>query len=184
MLEGFVSIGDLQLYWKACEETCLRPEHRQNYQHLLEPLVKLYSLVFTYQAYVICHLSKAQPSRAWKNLTSPNFWTSKLKDINGLSENCSRLIDASREREIQQNRDSQLEELQRLRIIQEKILQSNEDDKRDEKEKNLLHDLAVAAGDYARSKNLNPHKVDGTCEWFLTDERFYKWRESKSPSLL
>ena len=60
-----------------------------------------------------------------------------------------------------------------MRIIQEKILQSNEDDKRDEKEKNLLHDLAVAAGDYARSKNLNPYKVDSTCEWFLTDKRFY-----------
>jgi len=71
-----------------------------------------------------------------------------------------------------------------LRIIQENILQSNAENRRNEKETELLHNLAVAAGDYTRYKNLNPHKVDGTCEWFLTDERFYKWRESKSPSLL
>ena len=147
-------------------------------------MVKLYSLVFAYQAYVICHLSKAQHSRAWKNLTSPNFWSNKLEDIDGLNKNCGRLIDASREREIQQNRDSQLQELQRLRIVQENILQSNEEDRRDEKETKLLQDLAVAAGDYKRDKNLNPHRVDGTCEWFLTDERFCKWRDSKSPSLL
>ena len=147
-------------------------------------MVKLYSLVFAYQAYVICHLSKAQHSRAWKNLTSPNFWSNKLEDIDALSKNCCKLIDAFREREIQQNRDSQLQELQRLRIVQENILQSNEEDRRDEKETKLLQDLAVAAGDYKRDKNLNPHRVDGTCEWFLTDERFCKWRDSKSPSLL
>jgi len=184
MLDGFNSIGDLQVYWKACEETCLRSEHRQHYQRLLEPLVKLYSLVFAYQAHVICHLSKTQHSRAWKNLTSPTPWNDALKDINELSKNCSRLIDASREREIQQNRDNQLQELQRLGIIQENILQRNEEDRRDEKETRLLQDLAVAAGDYTRYKNLNPHRVDGTCEWFLTDERFCKWRDTKSPSLL
>ncbi|KAH8763942.1 hypothetical protein F5882DRAFT_453250, partial [Hyaloscypha sp. PMI_1271] len=184
MLEGFNSIGDLQFYWKSCEETCLRSEHRQQYQRLLEPLVKLYSLIFAYQAYVICHLSKAQHSRAWKNLISPNFWNNKLEDIDRLNKNCSRLIDASREREIQQNRDSQLQELQRLRIIQQNVLQGNEEDRRDEKETKLLQDLAVAAGDYKRYKNINPHRVDGTCEWFLTDERFRKWRDSTTPSLL
>jgi hypothetical protein len=184
MLEGFNSIGDLQVYWKSCEETCLRSEHRHHYQRLLESLVKLYSLIFAYQAYVICHLSKAQHSRAWKNLTSPNFWNIKLEDIDRLSKNCCRLINASRKREIQQNRDSQLQELQRLRIIQENVLQGNEEDRRDEKETKLLQDLAVAAGDYKRYKNMNPHRVDGTCKWFLTDKRFYKWRDSNSPSLL
>ncbi|KAH8764660.1 hypothetical protein BGZ57DRAFT_768112, partial [Hyaloscypha finlandica] len=164
--KGFNLIGDLQ-----------------QYRGLLEPLVKLYSLIFAYQAYVICHLSKAQHSRAWKNLTSPNFWNNKLEDIDRLNKNCSRLIDASREREIQQNRDSQLQELQRLRIIQENVLQGNEENRRDEKETKLLQDLAVAAGDYKRYKNINPHRVDGTCEWFLTDERFRKWRDSTTPSL-
>ncbi|PMD14051.1 hypothetical protein NA56DRAFT_404439 [Hyaloscypha hepaticicola] len=184
MLDGFNSIGELQVYWKACEETCLRSEHRKHYQCLLNPLVKLYSLVFAYQAYVICHLSKSQHSRAWKNLTSPDFWNNKLRDIEEWGKNCCRLIDASREREIQQNRDSQLQELQTLRIIQESMVQGNEENRRDEKEIKLLHDLAIAAGDYTRYKDLNPHKVDGTCEWFLTDERFCKWRDSKSPSLL
>lgn len=143
-------------------------------------MVKLYLLVFAYQACVICHLSKAQHSRVLKNLTGPHFWTEKLKDINELSEKCCKLIGPSREKEIQENRDSQLQELQKLRNIQQQILQNNED----EKELRLLHDLAEAAGDYKRYKNLNPHKVDGTCKWFLTDERFCKWRDSESPGLL
>lgn len=180
MLEGFNSIGELQQFWKVCEETSLQSEHRQHYQRLIEPLVKLYSLVFAYQACVICHLSKAQHSRALKNLTGRNSWTEKLKDINELSKKCRKLIEPFREKEIQENRDIQLQELQKLLIIQEHILQNNED----EKERRLLGDLAETAGDYTRYKNLNPRKVDGTCKWFLTDERFCKWRDSESPSLL
>ena len=100
MLEGFNSIGELQKFWKAHEEISLQSEHQQHYQSLIEPLVKLYSLFFAYQAHVICHLSKAQLSRVWKDLSSPNFRMNKLDDINKLSEKCCKLISMSRESEI------------------------------------------------------------------------------------
>lgn len=44
--------------------------------------------------------------------------------------------------------------------------------------------MAEAAQDYERYKDLNLDRVHGTCEWFLTDERFHKWRDSESPGLL
>ena len=100
MLEGFSSIGELQKFWEAHEKISFKSEHQHHYQSLIEPLVKLYSLFFAYQAHVICHLSKTQPSRAWKDLSSPEFWTNKLDDINKLSEKCCKLIGVSRESEI------------------------------------------------------------------------------------
>jgi hypothetical protein len=184
MLEGFSSIGELQKFWEAHEKISLQSEHQQHYQSLIEPLVKLYSLFFAYQAHVICHLSKTQPLRAWRDLSNPKFWTNKLDDINKLSENCCKLIGVSRESEIQENRDSLLQEIQKLRHIEEDIRESKERHTRDEQETRLLQDLAIAAGDYERYKNLNPKRVRGTCEWFLMDERFCKWRDNASSSLL
>ncbi|KAB5518246.1 hypothetical protein GE09DRAFT_1294182 [Coniochaeta sp. 2T2.1] len=49
------------------------------------------------------------------------------------------------------------------------------------KERAHLQDLA---SDYEGYKNFNSQKVEGTCEWFFTDERFGKWRESQTSSLL
>lgn len=62
--------------------------------------------------------------------------------------------------------------------------ESNKVYKRDEQETRLLQALAEGAGEYARYKNLNEKRVPGTCEWFLTDERFYTWRDNQSSSLL
>ncbi|KAJ9129515.1 hypothetical protein NKR19_g10335 [Coniochaeta hoffmannii] len=45
----------------------------------------------------------------------------------------------------------------------------------------ILQDLA---SDYEGYKNLNPQKVEGTCEWFMNDDRFRNWRDSNTSSLL
>ena len=177
MLEGFSSIGELQKFWQIQEKISFQSKHQHHYQHLIEPLVKLYSLFFAYQAYVICHLSKTQFLRAWGDVSSPGFWTSKAEEINNWSENCCKLIGVSREGECQENRDSLLQVIQTLQ-------ESNERHIRNEQETRLLGDLAEAAGDYERYKDLNPKRVPGTCEWFLKDERFRKWRDNATSSLL
>ena len=77
MLKGFNFISDIQIYWEICENTYLRSSHRQKYQDVIEPMAKLYSYVIEYHAFVICHLSKAQPSRVWQDITSWNDWNDK-----------------------------------------------------------------------------------------------------------
>ncbi|KAJ5740823.1 hypothetical protein N7493_000695 [Penicillium malachiteum] len=74
MLKGFNSIGDVQVYWEICERTYLQPSHRNEYQDLMKPLVKLYSHILEYQARVICHLSSVQLSRAWQNVAGWSDW--------------------------------------------------------------------------------------------------------------
>ncbi|KAJ5876410.1 uncharacterized protein N7529_001994 [Penicillium soppii] len=64
MLEGFNRIDDALVYWNICEKNYLRAKHRIEYQALIKPLIKLYYSIIEYQARSICHLSKAQLSRA------------------------------------------------------------------------------------------------------------------------
>ncbi|KAH6714187.1 hypothetical protein BKA61DRAFT_551586, partial [Leptodontidium sp. MPI-SDFR-AT-0119] len=184
MLEGLGSIGELQEFWEAQEKTSLRSDRQQHYKDLIEPLVKLYSLFFAYQAHVISRLSKTQTSRAWKGVTGPTFWTDKLDKINKVSEHCCRLIGVSREGDSQARRDNLQLEVERSRKAQEDMLASMKLQREEKKETQLLKDLAEVAGDYERYKNLNPTRVPGTCEWLLMDERFCNWRENASSSLL
>ena len=51
----------------------------------------------------------------------------------------------------------------------------------DQRERDLLQDLA---SDYEGYKDFNPPRVQGTCEWFFMDDRFRKWRDSNTSSLL
>ncbi|KAI8630712.1 hypothetical protein F5Y19DRAFT_32450 [Xylariaceae sp. FL1651] len=185
MLKGFNWISDLQIYWEICEQTYLKSENRKYYQHLAMPLAKLYSYVIEYQARVICHLSSAQLSRAWQNVAGSNDWIGMLDKIENQDKDCrKRFILNGEQTEIRNKWNVQLRKIQKLEITQEKMLQDVRGNRQDEKETRLLQDLADAAKDYKRYKDMNPERVPGTCEWFLTDERFRKWRDSESSSLL
>lgn len=185
MLKGFNTIGDLQVYWQICEKSYLESVHREHYQGVIEPLSKLYSYFIEYQARVICHLSTAQLSRAWQDVTGSANWTGTMEKIDSLDRDCrDRFIPVGQQEEIRHNRDAQLQEIQNSRVIQEDILRAMKQGRQDERETKLLQDLAAAAGEYTRYKDVNRERVPGTCEWFLSDERFCKWRDSKSASLL
>lgn len=188
MLKGFNSIGDVQVYWHISEETYLQSLHKQDYQDLVEPLAKLYSYVIEYQARVICHLSRAQLSRAWQDVTGWNDWVGLAGEVTDLSKGCSDCIPPLREQELRRNRDSQLQEMQESRTILDKIRHILKEGRKqtqriyeDQWERNLLRDLA---SDYEGYKNFNPQRVAGTCEWFFDDDRFRRWRDSRISSLL
>lgn len=186
MLKGFSSINEMQFYWKSCEETYFKPSNMNMklYQDLKNPLVKLYSSIIKYQARVICHLSKTQLSRAWQCMEGSDVWADAISTIEKLHDKCLHLVDKAYKDIIQNKMDYQLQEMQRSRTLHEAILREIREKRRDDWERQLLEDLSKMSGDYEGNKNTNPERVSGTCEWFLTDERFHNWRDSKSGDLL
>lgn len=188
MLKGLNSISDLQVYWRISEKTYLQSSHDQTYRDLAEPLAKLYSHIVEYQARVICHLSSAQLSRAWQDVTVENDWDSLANEVTKLSKICSDCIPPLREQELRQHRDNQLQEIKESRDILSEIRRILEEDGKqsqrlyeDQTERNLLRDLA---SDYESYKSFNTQRVAGTCEWFFDDDRFGRWRDSNTSSLL
>ena len=163
MLKGFNSIGDIQMYWRICEEDYLQT-HGQIDPRLIDTWVKLYSHIIEYQACVICHLSDAQRSRALKAVTDSNKWDAKIQGILGLDTTCKGLISAKNQGKFRRDMDRQLQVMQRSHEVQENILKTMTDIHRDDKEAKLFQDLATKAGDYEWYKNNNPEKVPGTCE--------------------
>ncbi|KAJ5960476.1 uncharacterized protein N7479_007626 [Penicillium vulpinum] len=188
MLKGFNKIDDTLMYWHICEKKYLRSEYREEYQDLMEPLAKLCSHVIEYQARSVCHLSKAQLSRAWENMTGGVDWESMMTEIERLSEACSSYIPPLAAEEIRKTRDDQLQTMRESRDILDEIRKTLEADRiqtqrnyEDQKERDLLHTLASG---YEDDKNFNPNRVPGTCEWFFDDHRLRNWRDSERSSLL
>lgn len=182
MLKGFNSLCDVQVYWEIVEKTYLQPSRRQAYQHLIELMAKLYSHIIEYQARVICHLSRVQLSRAWENVDGWNDWDGKLADIQNLSEQYSGYISPLEAQEVRKSRDMELQKMEESQAILDEIRTILETDRKErqmiedsEKAGRLLQDLA---SNYETYKDYNPPRVQGTCEWFFTDERFLEWRAS------
>ncbi|KAJ5986480.1 hypothetical protein N7451_010845 [Penicillium sp. IBT 35674x] len=177
MLEGFNDIGERQMYWKLCEDTYLGPERRQYFASLVEPLARLYSYFIEYQARVIYHLSSTQQSRTWQDLKKSHAWSDMSRNIDELDSKCrNKWLSFGKDLQIQSKLVSTLQEIQIYRMEQ---AESRQEDKRSR----LFQDLALAAGDYKGYKNINSLRVPGTCEWFLQDERFSRWRGSGSDLL-
>ncbi|XHF97076.1 hypothetical protein AWENTII_000679 [Aspergillus wentii] len=184
MLEGFNNAGELQMYWQICEQEYLDPKHRNHYHSLVEPLAKLYSYIIEYHAQVIRHLVSSQASRAWTDIKGSAGWSELTDKINKLDEYCrTRFIPIGKQSEAWTNMKNQLQELHQSRITSERILHHIVEDRKEKGEESLLKDLARTAGDYTRYKDINPERVPGTCEWFLKDEGFSKWRSSSSDLL-
>ncbi|KAL6805396.1 ankyrin repeat-containing domain protein [Trichoderma sp. SZMC 28012] len=185
MLKGFNWIGDVQMYWRICEETCPLSQNNLSYQ---EHLAKLYSYIIEYQARVICHLSKHLLSRGWNDIINTDEWNEKIQDIRQLDDECRNLLHITNADRIEKIWKQQLLEMQESRVFLDKIhntlLESGAEAKKsyeDQKERALLQALA---SDYEGHKDFNPRKVEGTCEWFFADERFCNWRSSGASSLL
>lgn len=184
MLEGFNTLSEMQMIWKACEETYLTSSHSHFYKDLRDPLAELYSFIIEYQARAIYRLTGSSDPGSSKYVPGSEKWTEMIQPIKDLEKRCFEDITNGQDAEIFQNSRSQLQANQKQVILQDKILQNIEENKRDDIERKLLGDLASASGDYARYKNINPQRVPGTCEWFLTDDRFCKWRDSQTGALL
>ncbi|KAL1991972.1 hypothetical protein VTN49DRAFT_4004 [Thermomyces lanuginosus] len=179
ILRGFNLLCDMQIYWRIVEKTYLLSSRRQAFQDLIEPIIKLYSHIIEYQARVICHLSRAQLSRAWENMAGWNDWDGKIAEIERMDEQYRASFSLVQADEIWRLELQNMEKLQSiLNEIREIPKATGKEIQKlyvSKEEKDLLQDLA---SDYEKWKDYNPRRVDGTCDWFFTDDRFRKWKEN------
>ena len=188
MLKGFSSINHIQLYWKIYEDKYPQSEYRQDYQILAETLIELYSHIIEYQTSAVCHLSKAQLSRAWENVAGSNDWDCKAEKIKKLSQDCKELIHLSKDEELSKRWKGQLEAMQRSEKILYRIVNILSDNGmqiqtnyEDQQERSLFQELA---SNYSGDKDFNPRRLEGTCEWVFKDDRFHRWRDDNTSGLL
>jgi len=176
------------MYWKVCEDTYLQNPQGRHQQSIFDALVALYSHIIEYQARAICFLSGAQLKRAWQSVAGWNHWTENATSVGTLSERSKEFLPLSQVKAAQENWCRQLQEMKESRAILDTIRAAVDGSTKtllniyeDQKETSLLHDLT---SDYEGHKNFNREKAPNTCEWFLKDDGFRRWRDSATSALL
>ena len=176
------------MYWKVCEDTYLQNPQGRHQQSIFDALVALYSRIIEYQARAICFLSRAQLKRAWQSVAGWNHWTENAASVGTLSERSKEFLPLSQVKAAQENWCRQLEEMKESRAILDTIRAAVDGSTKalmniyeDQNETSLLHDLT---SDYEGHKNFNRERAPNTCEWFLKDDGFRRWRDSATSALL
>ncbi|KAK5635856.1 hypothetical protein RRF57_011568 [Xylaria bambusicola] len=184
MFKGFDAITRVQIYWQSYQDTFPYQSCSHSGSVLRNSLIDLYSYIFEYQALIICHLSSAQLSRAWKALAGSNDWEKKYSEVEERSNYCKGLIDIAQREDTQRKSDYYLEQVDKsFEVLQQIIASLNEEreERRNDRQREMLADLAINHEEY---KDKNPEKVENTCKWFLEDPSFRSFRESQQSSFL
>ena len=200
MLSGFNENVEIQMYWKACEDVCLRQSEPHCFQDLMGQLITLYSRIFEYQARVINHLSKKPRSRAVDETIGWHDWNTLAKSIadrsSEMKEFSGDLVDKDI---IYRNWQKQLEKMDQSNEFLEGILRlaaeyvnlqeasivlqkESVDLQKTEPEIELLKTLSSKP--YDKALNHVRERVQGTCGWFFKNPDFLKWRDAKTSSIL
>ncbi|CEJ92144.1 hypothetical protein VHEMI07813 [[Torrubiella] hemipterigena] len=137
MVQGFTTIGELQGYWRNCEDVYLKSKSSEHYQNLVEPLTQVYSYMLEYQIRAICHLSKKQLSRAWAKVTGYDDWASKEANIVRISNQCLANIGPLETNELRKTFETHMQKLDRMVEVGTNIVKTMDDHRRQDGEDKL-----------------------------------------------
>ena len=128
-----------------------------------ESIVSLYASILEYEATLLVHLHQS-PAKVWaKCVFHAGDWTKRAKYIQELDGRCRDIANV-----IARDED---------RRWQGEILQQP---RREEENRNLR----MLYSNYEAGKNVNPERIAGTCQWFLSHPEFVDWRRSQCSRLL
>jgi len=116
-------------------------------------------------------------------------WGTLLQDIQGSESQCKRFKDLIDGEKLHKGLEEQKARMRELQQIANNILDMLKEDREEQKElaqkaKKLELFKKLYTSPYSDRKDRNPERVEGTCEWFISHQRFHNWQESKTSSLL
>ena len=188
MIEGLNSISDFLRFYRIVEENCSDAANQSGHLELIRAVESLYSSIFEYQIRLICHLSQSVTKRGLRGTLKLDDWEGMLKKVQAHDAMCNRLSTYYNREKVRKSFADEATQMQQSLSIQRRILDIIEvaqarvdQDRQDDKEAELLESLA---SNYESDKDFVSTRVPGTCEWFLEDDRFLHWRDSRDSRLL
>lgn len=166
-IEGVTYIVNLMARYRWKEKTYIDEDGDPD---VITQIKNLYVKIIDFQANLLIHKHHSFSRRWARDVFKAGDWETRVAKLKELDCECKRLTDEIADFRFRSWQDSE-------RKWQKDLLQQN----RDEKESSNIQKLY---SNYEASKNANPMRVAGTCEWFLGHPDFLAWRQSQSSSLL
>ncbi|KAL8724506.1 MAG: hypothetical protein Q9181_006794 [Wetmoreana brouardii] len=167
--KGLEYIINLMAVYEWQEKTYLRADDAA-LSNLRSRVIRLYSMILDYEATLLIYQYERSTRRWTKSVFNAGDWSSRVQDIRTHEANCKALTnvisEARTERWREEERQWQYELLRQPRQEEER------------------RHIRMLYSNYEQSKNVNPERIPGTCEWFLNHSDFLTWRKSQHSCLL
>lgn len=163
-------------------------------------LTKLYSKVLNYQAQVICQMGRHILIRNGRDILKLDDWSILLDDIKKAEAACtgiSQVVSSEKLEATLVGLSNKLDVLLHehaqhyvdLQKTADHILTGVEQSRKEQQQWHRTDEesrclQALCTSTYEDHKDRNPHRVPGTCLWFLKNQRFGDWLASDSSDLL
>ena len=134
-------------------------------------------LILEFAARTVCQSVRNGLQRFGRDMIRVDDWKSLSTRIEQKDRECSRLIDTLNAQEVSNKLVEQREKSEKVH----ELLRKNYESQESQEVRRCMQTLFV---DAISQKNRNPERVPGTCEWFLENEHFIRWRGSSDRPLL
>ena len=132
--------------------------------------IQVYTAILEYEATLLVHVHQNSLEQWSKDVFQGGAWSSRITSIQLHDANCKEVTNAIDGVRAKEWRDEEGKWHDRL------LQQPRQNEER--------RHIRTLYSNYEGSKNVNPERIPGTCEWFLNHTSFLTWRESQSSSLL
>ncbi|KAF9873361.1 ankyrin repeat protein [Colletotrichum karsti] len=143
-------------------------------------LVNLYSKILEFQARALCYVQRGRANQFFRDTFRGDVWKTLIADIKDLDNHCRAFANLVTNDRIHEFLDEQKEN--RLPEQVSRGPDPEETARIQEQQSECLQLLYTCP--YRDRKDINPERVDGTCEWFVKHEYFQDWKESPESKLL
>ncbi|KAF1732380.1 Vegetative incompatibility protein HET-E-1 [Beauveria bassiana] len=183
LVKGLAAVGHVQLYWKSCEDTYLKPSTASNFENILRQLPTVYSHILEYHFHAICYLAKDRKRRVLQVTTGWTSWSDKADEVEKESDFCKNLLQPAHHTSLESVNEAKLQRMDSLLKANLDIAKVMKENRAEDMEIQICENLKRVAGKYETGKDGNLKHVEGTCEWFFGNNDFCDWRDGTDSGL-
>ena len=185
-LEGLSYIADVICRFTEVEKLYLGDKGSKDTKALVIEVVKLYRRVLEFQARAICQFDRSTAHQFARNLVEADGWKQQLEQIKSCEAACEKTRALLQWKQQQQGMELLENTLKLLEVrIQQrgdKLLAELDASREEEKESECL--AALRTVEYESDKTRIADRVPGTCEWFLSHDKYQSWLKKTHSRLL
>jgi hypothetical protein len=200
LFDGLESTSNIVRRYAAIEKVYVGSSQGQAQDALQDSILSVYGRILEFEARALCQCHHNVAFQTFKNMFGGNSWKDVVQKISDADTTCTKLL-PTLDAESQSSHSKQLSDIlsaqtdqieksfQESNKLTESILEEvraarNEQRYRQEQEdkRNFLSVLRTT--DFEFSKNKNPERSPGTCEWLLQHSEYQKWlKQASTPCL-
>ena len=200
LFDGLESTSNIVRRYAAIEKVYVGSSQGHAQDALQDSILSVYGWILDFEARALCQCHHNVAFQTFKNMFGGNSWKDVVQKISNADTTCTKLLhtldaetQSSHSKELSNILSAQTDQIEKSfqesnklteSILEEVRAARNEQRYRQEQEdkRNFLSVLRTT--DFEFSKNKNPERSPGTCEWLLQHPEYQKWlKQASTPCL-